>query len=96
MTTSSRKIASLILVCGFTLSGCNSNNNDAPLVIEPPAAPPPEEEPAPDPQPVDFTTFVGEQFAMTADDSDPQPVDDVDFEFNDQDDPAAFENLLDN
>jgi hypothetical protein len=48
------------------------------------------------PQATDFTGFVKDQFAATADDSDPVEVDEVDFTFDDQDDPAAFDDLLGN
>lgn len=89
MTPSRSKIATLLLVSGLALSGCGSSNN-----APPPAAPPPP--PPPPPQAVDFTGFVSEQFAMTADDTDPVSVDKTDFEFNDQDDPDAFNDLLDN
>ena len=46
------------------------------------------------PAATDFTGFVTDQFAATADNTDPEQVDDKDFEFNDQDNPDAFSGLL--
>ncbi len=90
MTPRRNSIATLLLVSGLVLAGCGSSNTP------PPAEPPPPPPPPPPPQAVDFTEFVREQFAMTADDTDPVSVDDTDFAFNDQDDPDAFNDLLDN
>ena len=53
--------------------------------------PPPPPPPAP-PAQTAFSQFVQDQFAATADDTDPEPVDDVDFAFDE--DPAAFDSLL--
>ncbi len=44
------------------------------------------------PAPVDLTTWVKNQFATTADDTDPVDVDETEFEFSD--DPAAYDDLL--
>ena len=49
----------------------------------------------PDPEPppaVDSTAWVMDQFATTADDTDPVDVDETEFEFSD--DPAAYDDLL--
>lgn len=69
----------------LAMTACDSSNYGG----SPPVPPPP-------PQAMDFTGFVKDQFAATADDSDPVEVDDVDFAFDDQDDPAAFDDLLGN
>lgn len=74
----------LLLAGGIALSGCDDSDSPFEEVTTPA-----------EPQAVDFTTFVGEQFAMTADDADPEAVDGLEFEFNDQDDPEAFDDLLD-
>lgn len=74
----------LLLAGGIALSGCG--DSDSPFEVQTTPA---------EPQAVDFKAFVTEQFSMTADDTDPRAVDDVEFEFNDQDDPDAFSELLD-
>jgi len=61
-------------------AGCSSGGSDTPVVMPPP------------PAPTSFNQFVDDQFAATADDTDPVSVDDVDFAFDE--DPAAFETLL--
>ena len=81
------KTAALALAGATILTGCG-NGSDA---MSPPAGNPP---PPPPPMAVDFTTFVKDQFAATADDSEPEAVDETDFEFNDEDNPDAFGNLL--
>lgn len=70
------------------LGACGSDNNGA-VQVPPPPPPPP-----PPPMAVDFTPFVKAQFAATADDTDPVAVDDTDFDFNDEDNPDAFDDLL--
>lgn len=46
------------------------------------------------PTPVSFTGFVEEQFANTADDTDPVELNDIGFNFDSQDNPTAFDDLL--
>lgn len=75
----------LAMAASMAVAGCGSDSLPPP--IEPMPPPPP-------PAAVDFTGFVIEQFAATADDTDPVAVDDMDFEFNDQDNPDAFAELL--
>lgn len=43
---------------------------------------------------VDFTTFVKTQFARTSDDAQPASVNGIDLSFNDQNNPQAFNDLL--
>ncbi|WP_286803749.1 hypothetical protein [Marinobacter sp. UBA2498] len=43
---------------------------------------------------VDFTTFVKTQFARTSDDAQPANVNGIDLSFNDQNNPQAFDDLL--
>ncbi len=76
-----------------TLAGCSdggNNNNGAAIVVTPPL---PDPDPEPQPQ-TDFSTFVIGLFANTADNTDPVPVNGLDFSFADQDNPAAFDELL--
>ncbi len=42
----------------------------------------------------DFTSFVERQFAATADNTDPVSVNNLQFRFPDQGNPAAFDQLL--
>ncbi len=85
----------LAMVASITLVGCSGGSSSSAPPNQPPAAPaPPAPAPEPEPTTVDFTAFVLDQFAATADDSDPESVDDIDFEFNDQEDPDAFSELL--
>jgi hypothetical protein len=42
----------------------------------------------------DFSGFVISSFAMTADDTDAVEIYDLDFRFNDEENPAAFDSLL--
>ncbi len=81
------RMALLAMATSIAVAGCGGGSS----------SPPPEEPPPPPPPPpaaIDFTTFVTDQFAATADDTDPEPVDDTDFEFNDEDNPDAFSGLL--
>lgn len=75
--------AAVVLVLG----GCGSSSNDPVVVVPPPPPPPP-------PAPTNFTTFVKDQFANTSDMTDPADVDNEDFAFPDNEDPAAFDDLL--
>lgn len=67
------------------LAGCGSSGSD-PGFVTPPPPPPPE--------PTNFTSFVNDQFAATSDTTDPEPVDGEDFAFPDEENPSAFDNLL--
>lgn len=71
----------------FALAGCDSNGNGGMVVVPPPPPPPP-------PAATEFTGFVKAQFAATSDTTDPVEVDDEDFAFSDNDDPAAYDDLL--
>lgn len=72
------------LVLAFALVGCGSDGSSQ-VAVPPPPPPPP-------PAPTSFNQFVVDQFAATADDTDPVAVDDEDFAFDE--DPAAFDSLL--
>lgn len=65
-------------------AGCDSNGIGR---TPAPDMPPPQ-------QAVDFTVFVQDQFATTADDLDPVDVDATDFAFTNADDPTAYDTLL--
>lgn len=45
-------------------------------------------------QQTSFSSFVETQFELTADDTDPVPIKSQDFNFDSQDDPNAFDTLL--
>lgn len=96
MTNRAARVAALLVVGGISLAGCGGGNDDFAEIEPAPEAP---VEPAPPAAPaaaVDFSELVREQFAMaTPDTSEPVPVDETDLEFNDQDDPEAFDDLLD-
>jgi hypothetical protein len=66
------------------LAGCD---NDDDRMSGPDPEPPP-----PPPAAVNFTTFVKDQFAATADGTGPVEVDEIEFEFSD--DPATYDDLL--
>ncbi|MEQ8205529.1 MAG: hypothetical protein RIA65_05080 [Woeseia sp.] len=68
----------------LVLAGCGSSR-DRGMVIVPPPPPPP---------PTEFTTFVKAQFAATSDTTDPEDVDSEDFAFSANDDPTAFDDIL--
>lgn len=94
MINHATRIGALLVVGGLSLSGCGGGDSEFPRVDP---APPPPAQPAPPAEPaqVGFTDFVRDQFAMTeADASEPVAVDELDFEFDDQDDPDAFSDLL--
>ena len=89
MTISSRNKLLLLPALLAVLSACGgggSNNNSAsapPMMPEPPA-----------PAQTDYNQFVQELFSMTADNTDPVDVNALDFVFTDQDNAAAFDDLL--
>lgn len=85
MRTVKRTLVSAIVA--LVLGGCGSSGDDPVAVVPPPPPPPP-------PAPTDFTMFVKDQFANTSDMTDPVDVDNEDFEFSDNDDPTAFDDLL--
>lgn len=82
MRTSRLRVVMLAMAASITVAGCDGSSSRSP----PPPPPPPTT--------VDFTSFVIDQFAATADDTESEPVDDTDFAFNDQDNPDAFSELL--
>jgi len=69
------------------IAGACSENNFRPEPVSPLPPPPP-------PPPTVFSEFVIDQFDATADDTDPVPVDDTDFAFDEGDNPDAFDPLL--
>lgn len=82
----SRRFAFILASLGVIgLAGCD-NDDDDPQLGGPPSPP------APPAAGVEFSQFVKDQFAATADDTDPVPVDDTDFEFSD--DPTAYDDLF--
>ncbi|CAN5131537.1 hypothetical protein BH24PSE2_BH24PSE2_22690 [soil metagenome] len=86
------------LVLATLLSGCDVfEDNDDPLPAPPPSGggQPPPEQPPPT-ESVDFTDFVIDLVQNnTADNTDPVEINDTEFEFADDDDPGAFDELFD-
>lgn len=74
-------------IAALALGGCSSSGDDPVAVAPPPPPPPP-------PAPTEFTTFVKDQFANTSDMTDPVDVNNEDLAFSDNDDPTAFDDLL--
>ena len=85
MTT--RTVRNLLFagVLAIGAAACSSGADDLTPVIPDPPPPPP---------PVVFTDFVKGQFDATADNTDPVAVDDEEFAFDDLDNPAAYDDLL--
>ncbi len=86
-------IALLALAACGAMLGCSDGGSSAPPPVATPS--PPEAPPAP-PAAVDFTGFVTDQFAATADTTDPEQVDDKEFDFKDEDNPDAYSGLFSN
>ena len=72
-----------LTACGGSSGG---NNGGGPMTPLPPPLPPPP------PPPTSFNQVVLDEFAATADDTDPRAVDGLDLTFDE--DPAAFDSLL--
>ena len=72
-------IAGIAGIATIILAACDGGGMYEPDPSEPPAA-------------VDMTSFVKEQFAATADDSDPIEVDETEWEVSE--DPTAYDELL--
>lgn len=95
MMSGSTRMAALFALGGISLAGCGGGNNDFPEIERAPEPPVETAPPAASAEAVDFSGFVRDQFAIAnPDTSDPVPVDDMDFEFNSQDDPAAFDDMF--
>ena len=86
MKNMSMKTPVLLAAFGIALVACGGGYD----------GPAPQEPPPPPPAAVNFTSFVNDQFAATADDTDPATVDETDFEFTDDENPDAYSDLLDN
>ncbi len=91
MKTTQLCIALLALAASGAMFGCSDGGSG---MRAPVAAPPAPEAPAEPPAATDFTTFVTDQFAATADTTDPEQVDDKEFAFNDEDNPDAYSGLF--
>lgn len=81
------KLLATLVFGVIALAGCDSDSDLAPQQPAPPPAPPP-------PETVSYTQFVVDQFAATADDTDPVSIEGTDFDFDSEDDPGAFDDLL--
>lgn len=89
MNSSKLKVAIILTLGAFGIAACGSSGDSgsSPPTI-PPITPPPVE------PPTSFTQFVKDQFAGTADNTDPVEINDVDFDFDNADNPQAFDDLL--
>lgn len=76
--------ASLLALLLAGCSGSSDNSNEAPDMPGMPDMPAP-----PTPDPVSFSSFISTQINMTADNTDPVPVDDMEFSFSDSQDEYA-------
>ena len=85
MNVITRIPCAVFLGAAVTLIGCGSYDDDDGGPIPPPPPPPAQ---------TDFTTLIKNQFAATADNTDPVQIDDLNIVFADQDNPAAFDDLL--
>ena len=74
-----------ILAASVFVAACGGSDSLAPT--PPPPTPPP-------PTALDFTTFVKAEIANTADDRDPVEINDLEFDFADLDNPAAYDDLF--
>lgn len=74
-----------ILATSVVLAACGDSDSLTPT--PPPPTPPP-------PTALDFTTFVKAEIANTTDDRDPVEINDLEFEFADLDNPAAYDDLF--
>lgn len=79
------KLLPLIAIAALGVSACSSGSSSSPPFVEPPPPPPPAA--------TVFTSFVQDQFAATSDSTDPVDVDEVEFDFANED-PTAYDNLL--
>lgn len=75
-------LAGLVLSATMAISACDSSDGGGRNNEPPPVTP----------NETAFNDFVRDQFAVTPDDNDPVAVDDMEFTFND--DPNAFDDLL--
>lgn len=72
------------------ITACGSSNVNAPASPDPtPTTPPPSGK-------LSFTSWVNDQFANTSDLTEPVDVTELDFELDANDNPQAFDSLLDN
>lgn len=71
----------------LVLGGCGGGNSNSPTPPPPVIAPPP-------PLTTSFTSFVHTQLAATSETSQPVDVNGVTFSFPDDDNPAAFNDVL--
>lgn len=90
MLNSSSRLVPLLSVALLALAGAAACDSDGSMRPAPPAPPPP----APPPAPTSFSEFVRDQFAGTADDTDPVEVDERPLAFDNLDNPDAFDDLL--
>lgn len=84
------KLASAMLVLGCAVAGCGGGGKGASPSPSPSPSP---ETPAPAPTSVDFTAF-SKSIMAAGEQASPSEVESVTFKFDDDDNPAAYDDLL--
>lgn len=79
-----RWIAPMLLAAA--LAGCGGGSSNSTVTVPPPPPPPPAT--------TSFTSFVHTELAQTSESTEPEDVNDVMFTFPDEDNPAAFDDVL--
>ena len=77
-------LRALAACAALMLGACSSDSGGS----APPAQVPPP------PAQISFSEFVADLFGATSDTAEPAPVDNVDFSFDDNENPSAFDTLL--
>jgi len=87
-----------LVVVAIGLAGCGGSGGSSGMTSGSPAptgsAPPEPTVTPPVPQTADFTQVVKEQVAATSETSEPIEINDTKFVFHDDDNPAAFDDVL--
>jgi len=68
------------------LAGCGGGSSNSTVTVPPPPPPPPAT--------TSFTTFVHTELAQTSETTEPEDINEVTFTFPDDDNPAAFDDVL--
>ena len=79
-----RLIAPMLIAAA--LAGCGGGSSNSTVTVPPPPPPPPTT--------TSFTTFVHTELAQTSETTEPEDVNGVTFTFPDDDNPAAFDDVL--
>lgn len=93
MPTSKLKLVAVLTLSALGIAACGSSNTDT---LAPPEPVAPQPQPPQPPQPQSYTLFVKDQFANTSDNTDPVEINDIEFNFDNSDNPRAYDDLLRN